>query len=139
MLNLRQLTAVLVLSSILLAPLSAAAVLRIDITQGNVDPLPIAVQTFVEDGTDGLGKRLAEVITSNLERSGLFMAIDPSAFIQKPQDMNVSVQGENQPNPFPCSVVALVSDHTSEAKRPRSAQLQIQKAKLSLYSSLSFV
>lgn len=89
MLNLRQLTAVLVLSSILLAPLSAAAVLRIDITQGNVDPLPIAIQTFVEDGTDGLGKGLAEVITSNLERSGLFMAIDPSAFIQKPQDMRV--------------------------------------------------
>ncbi len=89
MMNLRQLTAVLVLSSILLAPLSAEAVLRIDITQGNVDPLPIAIQTFVEDGTDGLGKRLAEVITSNLERSGLFMAIDPSAFIQKPQDMRV--------------------------------------------------
>ena len=69
----------------------ANAVLRIDITQGNVDPLPIAVTDFLGDraSTTGTGQDIAGVIISDLERSGLFRAIDPRAFIQTPEAMRV--------------------------------------------------
>ena len=61
----------------LLAPAHAA--LKIDITQGNVQPLPIAVLDFVSD--DGVGSDLAQVITADLERSGLFRPIEREAYI----------------------------------------------------------
>ena len=67
----------------------AHAVLEIDITRGNVDPLPIAVTKF------GLGspnaaqaaQGIPDVITNNLERSGLFRPLDPNSFIQKSDDV----------------------------------------------------
>jgi len=67
----------------------AHAVLEIDITRGNVDPLPIAITKF------GLGsanaaqaaKGIPDVITNNLERSGLFRPLDPNSFIQKSDDI----------------------------------------------------
>lgn len=60
------------------------AELRIDITRGNVEPLPIAITDFEGIGGKGgeIGKNIASVITNNLERSGLFRPIDPRAFIQ---------------------------------------------------------
>jgi len=63
----------------------ARAELRIDITQGKVDPLPVAISDF--SGSDGesaqIGRDIAAVISANLERSGLFAPIDKSAFIQQ--------------------------------------------------------
>ena len=79
----------LVLACVALLPAPASAVLRIDITQGNVDPLPIAIPGFVDTSGEGFGAAIAAVITRNLERSGLFAAIDPASFIQKPEDMRV--------------------------------------------------
>ena len=58
---------------------TASAALKIDITQGNVEPLPIAVLDFVSE--DGVGIQLAQVVTADLERSGLFRPIDRAAFI----------------------------------------------------------
>jgi TolB protein len=62
----------------------AAAQLKIDITQGNVDPLPIAIMAF--EGGDGqpslVGDDIASVVTSDLLRSGLFRPLDPASFIQ---------------------------------------------------------
>lgn len=68
----------------------AHAVLRVDITRGNVDPLPIAIPDFAgsaqeqtQDGsTDEIGRNIAAVISNNLARSGLFRPIDPKAFIR---------------------------------------------------------
>lgn len=68
----------------------AHAVLRVEITRGNVDPLPIAIPDFVgsaseqtQDGsTDEMGRNIAAVISNNLARSGLFRPIDPKAFIR---------------------------------------------------------
>ena len=79
----------LALACVALLPVPAWAVLRIDITQGNVDPLPIAIPAFVDTSGEGIGGAIGGVITSNLERSGLFAAIDPASFIQKPEDMRV--------------------------------------------------
>ena len=57
----------------------ADAAMKIDITQGNVEPLPIAVLDCVSE--DGVGMKLAQVVTADLERSGLFRPIDRAAFI----------------------------------------------------------
>ena len=68
-----------------LSPQRAQSVVRVDITQGTIQPLPIALPDFVAgtapDGETARG--VTQVITSNLRRSGLFAPIDPAAFIEK--------------------------------------------------------
>jgi TolB protein len=67
-----------------LRPRAASAVLRIDVTQGNVQPLPIALPDFVGSPADGdLGRNVTGIIANNLKRSGLFAPIDPAAYIEK--------------------------------------------------------
>src|SRR5579862_4470960 len=63
----------------------ARAVLRFDLNQGNIQPLPIAVTDFLP-GTPAnaeLARTITQIITANLKRSGLFAPIDPAAFIEK--------------------------------------------------------
>ena len=63
----------------------AAAELRIDITRGTVEPTPIAV-TYFQGNTPQAkeyGRGIAQVISADLERSGLFRPLDERAFIQK--------------------------------------------------------
>jgi TolB protein len=63
----------------------AHAVLRLDVTQGNVQPVPIAIPEFLP-GTPGdadAARTITQVITNNLARSGLFAPIDPAAYIEK--------------------------------------------------------
>ena len=86
------LPAIFVLSlAILSAAASARAELQVDITRGHVEPLPIALVDLAgANETDAeIGRRITAVITSNLERSGLFRAIDPEAFISEPGGMAV--------------------------------------------------
>ncbi|MCC3862187.1 Tol-Pal system beta propeller repeat protein TolB [Pseudemcibacter aquimaris] len=72
-----------------LGTLSSHAVIEIDITQGNVQPMPIALANLVGSDQDltshgtgrELGQQIIQVITSDLERSGLFAPIDQRAFI----------------------------------------------------------
>ncbi len=68
----------------------AYAELKIDITRGTVEPLPVAVTRFVGEGVDegNYGKSISDVISADLERSGLFRPIDPRAFIQTADDLN---------------------------------------------------
>jgi len=75
---------VVALALALLVALPARAELRIDITQGNVEPLPIAVTGFVGVTPDEarFGQDISNVLAANLERSGLFRPIEKSAFIQ---------------------------------------------------------
>ena len=58
----------------------ASAKVEIDVTQGNVQPLPIAITDF--QSSDGLGKQISDVVSADLARSGLFKPIDKAAFIQ---------------------------------------------------------
>src|SRR5512143_1624421 len=57
---------------------------RVPIT-GEVAPIPIAIPNFgagtPQDAEVGAG--VAQVITNNLKRSGLFAPIDPAAFIER--------------------------------------------------------
>ena len=68
----------LVLSAWLLAGQIAWAELKIDITRGNVDPMPIAVPDFFAKGADAarIGRNIARVISNDLDRSGLFRPLD---------------------------------------------------------------
>ena len=70
---------------------SAAARVQIDITQGNIDPLPVAVPDFLgaDDAIAPLGRDITGVIMSDLDRSGLFSVIDQRAYIEKLTTVNV--------------------------------------------------
>src|ERR1700752_4782700 len=68
-----------------LGPKPAGAVLRLDITQGNPQPMPIALPDFLP-GTAGEGDiahNVPGVITNKLQSSGLFAPINPQAFVEK--------------------------------------------------------
>jgi TolB protein len=67
------------------SPHFAQAQVRIDITQGNVKPIPIAIPPFLPVTPDdaAVAGEITQVITNNLRRSGLFAPIDPAAYIEK--------------------------------------------------------
>jgi len=76
------------LGTVTAAPVRSAfaqAPKRIPIPEGEFTPQPIAIPNFVA-GTPGdaeVGVGVAQVITNNLKRSGLFAPIDPAAFIER--------------------------------------------------------
>ena len=79
----------LIVVAVVLAPRPAAAQLELDITEGVVEPLPIAISEFYGAGPDAaqLGRELADVVSADLERSGLFRPLDRRAFIQSPDQL----------------------------------------------------
>ncbi len=62
----------------------AIAQLNIDITQGNLDPVPIAIPDFLSADMQGrdIGAKIAEVVRADLERSGIFKSLSPSSFLE---------------------------------------------------------
>ena len=72
-------------------PRAADAVTSIDVTQGTVAPMPIALPNFVGGGSgDGdIGRNVTQVITANLKRSGLFAPIDQAAYIERITNIDV--------------------------------------------------
>ena len=68
-----------------LSPRFAAAVVQLDVSQGNFQPMPIGLPDFI-GGTAGDGdtaRGVTQIITANLRRCGLFAPIDPAAYIEK--------------------------------------------------------
>src|SRR5882672_768423 len=78
-------------------PRPATAALKLDVTQGNVQPLPIAIPDFLgETPAEGETARgVSQVITNNLKRSGLFAPIDPAAFIERITNSDAAPQFQN--------------------------------------------
>ena len=70
--------------ALLLAASPAFAQLRLDVTRGKVEPMPIAIPPFAGGGADEskAGRDIAQVVSADLERSGLFRPLDPQSFIQ---------------------------------------------------------
>ncbi len=64
---------------------TAHAVLEVDITRGNLKPIPIAIPTFNGNSLNDqkLGSDIAGVVIADLERSGLFKLVDPAAYIER--------------------------------------------------------
>ena len=62
----------------------ASALVEIDITKANVEPLPIAIPAFVGAGGEAdIARKIASVVEADLKRSGLFAPISHGAFIEK--------------------------------------------------------
>ncbi len=63
----------------------AKAVLNIDINQGNVQPMPIALPDFISGSPADAdtARNVTAVISNNLQRSGLFAPVNPAAFVEK--------------------------------------------------------
>jgi TolB protein len=63
----------------------AAAQATVEINRGNFQPMPIAIPEFipVTAGDADTAHGITQIITANLQRSGLFVPIDPAAFIEK--------------------------------------------------------
>ncbi|MDZ4372391.1 MAG: Tol-Pal system beta propeller repeat protein TolB [Phenylobacterium sp.] len=64
----------------------SSAQIEINVNRADVQPLPIAVPAF--GGQQG--GEISEVISANLQRSGLFRPLDPASFIEK--DLSANVQ-----------------------------------------------
>ena len=66
-------------------PRSAPAAVRVEITSGDVQPMPIALPDFVggASGDSEAARGVTQVITNDLKRSGLFAPIDPAAYIER--------------------------------------------------------
>ena len=69
----------------------AEAQVRLDITRGRVEPMPIAVTVFpgASPEVQQLGRDISQIITADLERSGLFRPLDPKGFLQELTSLDV--------------------------------------------------
>jgi TolB protein len=83
------LLALLVLVVAPLAPASAA--LQVNVNQGNVQPMPIAIPDFAapQPSDTAAGQNIAGVVRADLERSGLFRPLDPKSFVDHITNINV--------------------------------------------------
>lgn len=69
-----------------LAAPAARAEIEVNVNRGDLQPLPIAVPAFGgQQGAD-----IAQVISANLQRSGLFRPLDPAGYLER--DINIAVQ-----------------------------------------------
>ena len=85
------------LAFILLGTISALAEIYVDIDSGNIEPISIAIMDFDGDDKESLdtGKKITEVVTNDLKRSGLFRPISHKAFIDKKQNVAERPNFEN--------------------------------------------
>ena len=85
---------------------SAIALVEVDITRGNLEPLPIAVSSlYIEPGSKDIkvndkviknvGEKISEVIEVNFRRSGLFNTLKKDSFVQKPDIAHVKPRFED--------------------------------------------
>ncbi|MFO7477376.1 MAG: Tol-Pal system beta propeller repeat protein TolB [Methyloceanibacter sp.] len=61
------------------------AALELNITQGTLQPLPIAIPDFAGDGSidPQMAREISSVVANDLRSSGLFIPIDHAAFIER--------------------------------------------------------
>ncbi len=71
--------------------------LDLTITQGSVKPTPISITEFysIDNKAVKISKNISEVISNNLERSGLFVPIDSKAFIQNNESLYNQIRFED--------------------------------------------
>jgi TolB protein len=65
----------------------AWATLQVDVNQGNIQPLPIAIPDFIGDPA---GANIAKVVRADLERSGLFKPLDPKSYVEQIKNINTA-------------------------------------------------
>jgi len=82
------------------------ALIEVDITRGNLDPLPIAVSPLYNDPSsqtiksgdqiiEDVGAEISKIIEINLKRSGLFNPLKKESFVQKPDIAHIKPRFED--------------------------------------------
>jgi len=61
--------------------------LEVDITQGTLKPIPIAVPEFMGEDPQ-FAREVSDLVAADLERSGLFEPLDRGSFIEAVRDLN---------------------------------------------------
>jgi len=79
----RRFAPLLLIAMLCFAAGAARAELHIDITRGKVQPMPIALPNFAGTGGGTAAQDITQVLSADLERSGLFQPIDPKAFVDQ--------------------------------------------------------
>jgi len=85
---------------------SSLALVEVDITRGNLDPLPIAVSPLhIQSGSKDIkqgnkiiknvGEEIAKVIEVNFRRSGLFNPLKKDSFVQNPDIAHIKPRFED--------------------------------------------
>jgi TolB protein len=89
-----------------LLPNKVFALIEVDITRGNLNPLPLAVSPMsIDDNSKknfkkilnkaDIGSEISIVVENNLKQSGLFNPLNKDAFLQKPDIANLKPRFED--------------------------------------------
>ena len=84
-----------ILILLILIPFKTFALIEVDITRGNLSPLPVAVSPLSVDKEykknfekkkkkKDIGAEISTVVENNLKQTGLFNPLSKDAFLQKP-------------------------------------------------------
>ena len=88
------------------SPLKTFALIEVDITRGNLNPLPVAVSPLSIDDNSrqnfekilkkkNIGSEISSVVEKNLKASGLFNPLNKDAFLQAPDIANLKPRFED--------------------------------------------
>ena len=86
--------------------MNSYALIEVDITRGNLDPLPIAVSPLSIDEKsqksfnkilkkENIGEEISNIVENNLRTSGLFNPLSKEAFLQAPDIANLKPRFED--------------------------------------------
>ena len=90
----------------MLLPFRAFALIEVDITRGNLNPLPVAVSPLSIDSVSkkslenilkkiDIGSEISVIVENNLKQSGLFNPLNKDAFLQKPDIVHLKPRFED--------------------------------------------
>ena len=96
----------IILFLIALIPIKAFALIEVDITRGNLNPLPLAVSPLsIDDKSkksfenilkkENIGSEISTIVENNLRTSGLFNPLNKDAFLQAPDIANLKPRFED--------------------------------------------
>ena len=91
---------------LILIPINSHALIEVDITRGNLDPLPVAVSPLSIDEKSrksfekvlkkkNIGEEISSIVENNLSTSGLFNPLSKDAFLQAPDIANLKPRFED--------------------------------------------
>ena len=91
---------------LILIPINSYALIEVDITRGNLNPLPLAVSPLSIDEKSrksfekvlkkqNIGSEISNIVENNLRISGLFNPLSKDAFLQAPDIANLKPRFED--------------------------------------------
>ena len=89
-----------------IVPFKSFALIEVDITRGNLNPLPVAVSPLAIDEEskknfkkvlkkENIGEEISIIVEQNLKTSGLFNPLNKDAFLQAPDIANLKPRFED--------------------------------------------